>query len=306
VRQILRHPQHEQGPLWRADRYFVRTTENSNKGEIMQQYLENVRTNAPLVHNITNYVTVNDVANILIAAGASPIMSDDLADAPAITSICNALVINIGTLNQRTIPAMFAAGKKSNQLGHTTALDPVGAGASDLRTQTALQLLQEVRFDLIRGNISEIKTLAQGTGTTKGVDADVADAITEQSLPATIDLARAFAQQTGAVVAISGAIDVVTDGQQTTVIRNGHPLMSQITGSGCMLSALTTAYISATPAAAQPAASAAFIAMGLSGEIAAQRLSEQDGNSTFRNYLIDAVFNLSAERLAKGARFENQ
>lgn len=272
----------------------------------MQQYLENVRKQAPLIHNITNYVTVNDVANILIATGASPIMSDDIEDAPAITSICGGLVINIGTLNQRTIPGMFAAGKQAKQLGHVVGLDPVGAGASPLRTQTALQLLAEVKFDLIRGNISEIKALSQGTGTTKGVDADVADVITEASLPGAIDFARAFALQTGAVVAISGAIDVVTDGQHTTVIRNGHPLMAQITGSGCMLTALTTAYITATPSQPQAAASAAFIAMGLSGEIAAKRMEQLDGNSSFRNYLIDAVYNLNEDHFIKGARFEDR
>jgi hydroxyethylthiazole kinase len=272
----------------------------------MQQYLTNVRNNSPLIHNITNYVTVNDVANILIAAGASPIMSDDIEDAPDITAICNALVINIGTLNQRTIPAMFAAGRKSNAMGHITALDPVGAGASKLRTQTAHNLLEQIKFDLIRGNISEIKALSQGSGTTKGVDADVADAITEQTLAATIDFARAFSQKTGAVVAISGAIDVVTDGHQTTVIRNGSPLMAQITGSGCMLTALTTAYLAATPSQAQQAASAALVAMGLSGEIAAARMSTQDGNSSYRNYLIDAVYNLGAEQLQEGARFEDQ
>ncbi|MDD3417604.1 MAG: hydroxyethylthiazole kinase, partial [Lachnospiraceae bacterium] len=142
---------------------------------MFNQCLKSVREMGPLVHNITNYVTVNDVANVLLACGASPIMSDDQEDVEDITSICGGLNINIGTLNQCTIPSMYAAGKKANELGHPVLLDPVGAGASRLRTDTALGLMKEVKFDVIRGNISEIKTLYFGTGSTKGVDADVAD-----------------------------------------------------------------------------------------------------------------------------------
>ena len=129
---------------------------------------ENVKMKTPLVHNITNYVTVNDVANVLLACGGSPIMADDIDDVEDITSICGGLNINIGTLNKNTIPSMLAAGKKANELGHAVLLDPVGAGASRLRTETAIKLLNEIKFDVIRGNISEIKTLAFGSGSTKG------------------------------------------------------------------------------------------------------------------------------------------
>ena len=139
--------------------------------------LENVRKTVPLVHNITNYVTVNDVANALLACGGSPIMSDEPEDVADITSICGGLNINIGTLNRRSIEAMFIAGARAKELGHVVLLDPVGAGASALRTDTALALMEKVRPDVIRGNISEIKTLALGSGTTKGVDADAADTI---------------------------------------------------------------------------------------------------------------------------------
>ena len=140
--------------------------------------LENVRKTVPLVHNITNYVTVNDVANALLACGGSPIMSDEPEDVADITSICGGLNINIGTLNRRSIEAMFIAGARAKELGHVVLLDPVGAGASALRTDTALALMEKVRPDVIRGNISEIKTLALGSGTTKGVDADAADTVT--------------------------------------------------------------------------------------------------------------------------------
>ena len=139
---------------------------------MFKECLENVRKNVPLVHNITNYVTVNDVANVLLACGGSPIMSDDIDDVVDITSICGGLNINIGTLNTRTIESMVIVGKKANELHHPVVLDPVGVGASTLRTQTALKLLKEIQFSVIRGNISEIKTLAYGSGTTKGVDAD--------------------------------------------------------------------------------------------------------------------------------------
>ena len=130
---------------------------------MFKECLENVRKNVPLVHNITNYVTVNDVANVLLACGGSPIMSDDIDDVVDITSICGGLNINIGTLNKNTIPSMFAAGKKANELGHVVLLDPVGAGASALRTNTANELMEKVKFDVVRGNISEVKTLMVGS-----------------------------------------------------------------------------------------------------------------------------------------------
>ncbi len=270
----------------------------------MHELLENVRLHTPLIHNITNYVTVNDCANILLACGASPIMADDLEEAEEITSICGGLNINIGTLNQRTIPAMLAAGKKANALGHPVILDPVGAGASALRTETALKLLREVRFAVIRGNISEIKALTQGSGTTKGVDADVADRVTEENLPQAVAFAKAFFKTTGAVVAITGAIDLVANEHTAYCIRNGHPDMSRITGTGCQLSAMTAAYVTANPGRTLDAAAAAVCAMGLCGETARRRMTELDGNSSYRNYIIDAVYNLTPEALEEGARYE--
>ena len=148
---------------------------------MLKTAFENLRSRSPLIHNITNYVTVNDCANMVLACGASPIMADDAAEVEEITAICGGLNINIGTLNSRTVTSMLLAGKKANQLGHPVVLDPVGAGASRLRTDTAFRLLREVQFTVIRGNISEIKTLASGAGTTKGVDADVADKVTEEN-----------------------------------------------------------------------------------------------------------------------------
>jgi hydroxyethylthiazole kinase len=271
---------------------------------MFEQIFENVRRKSPLIHNITNYVTVNDCANMLLACGGSPIMADDLDDAVEITAICGGLNLNIGTLNQRTIPAMFAAGKRAKELGHPVVLDPVGAGASKLRTDTALGLLNEVHPKVIRGNISEVKTLALGSGTTKGVDADVADKVMEENLDGAVAFAKGFAQRISTVIAITGAIDIVADGERAFCIRNGHPMMSAITGTGCQLSALTAAFVTANPDTPLEAAAAAVCAMGLCGEIAFKRLTEMDGNSSYRNYIIDAMYRLTPAALGEGAKYE--
>ena len=266
--------------------------------------LENVRKLTPLVHNITNYVTVNDVANVLLACGGSPIMSDEPEDVSDITSICGGLNINIGTLNKRSIEAMFVAGAKANELGHPVLLDPVGAGASALRTNTALEIMKKIKLDVIRGNISEIKTLAIGSGTTRGVDADAADTVTEDNLEQMIDFAKNFAAKSGAVVAITGAIDLVADSNKCYVIRNGHPKMSRITGTGCQLSGIATAYAVANPNNLTEAVAAAVCLMGLAGEIGVKNMKEGEGNSSLRNHIIDAIYNMDAEKLNQGAKYE--
>ncbi len=272
--------------------------------QVLKTMLENVRAKTPLVHNITNYVTVNDVANVLLAAGGSPIMSDDADDVEDITSICGGLNINIGTLNKNTIPSMFLAGKKANELGHIVLLDPVGAGASRLRTDTANRLMQEVRFDAVRGNISEIKTLCTGSGSTKGVDADAVDAVTEANLDNGVQLVKTFAAQTGCIIAVTGAIDLVSDGERCWCIRNGRAEMSRITGTGCQLSALMTAFLVANPDRKLDAAAAAVCMMGLAGEIGWANMQPGDGNSTYRNRIIDAIFNMTGDALEKGAKYE--
>lgn len=271
---------------------------------MFQNMFENVRKNHPLIHNITNYVTVNDCANMILACGASPIMADDKEEVEDITTICAGLNINIGTLNSRTIASMLIAGKKANELNHPVVLDPVGAGASKLRTETAIKLLKEVKFAVIRGNISEIKTLASGSGTTKGVDADVADKVTEENLVDAVRFAKTFAKETGAVIAITGAIDIVADYKKAYCIRNGHPMMSSITGTGCQLSAMTAAFVTANPDNPLEAAAAAVAAMGYAGELAYDRLDSKDGNATYRNYIIDAIYNMTPEMLEKGANYE--
>ena len=270
----------------------------------MKECMDNVRKNVPLVHNITNYVTVNDVANILLACGGSPIMSDEPEDVEDITSVCGGLNINIGTLHQSSIEGMLLAGKKANELGHPVLLDPVGAGASRLRTDTALRIMKEIKLTVIRGNISEIKTLAYGSGTTKGVDADVADAVTEETLNDAIAFVKNFARKTSCIIAVTGAIDLVSDGEICYVIRNGRPEMGKITGTGCQLSGMMTAYVTANQEKPLEAAASAVGIMGLAGEIGWSRMQEGDGNATYRNRIIDAVYQMTGEDLEKGAKYE--
>ena len=274
------------------------------KKEMLGKYLENVRNSVPLVHNITNYVTVNDVANILLACGGSPIMSDEPDDVADITSICGGLNINIGTLNKRSIEAMTIAGNRANELGHPIMLDPVGAGASALRTDTAVKLMSTLDLAVIRGNISEIKTLAFGSGTTKGVDADVADAVTDETLDSSVDFVKDLAKKTGSVIAVTGAIDLVSDGERCYVIRNGRPEMGKITGTGCQLSGMMAAYVTANPDEKLDAAAAAVCVMGIAGEIGWERMQDGDGNSTYRNRIIDAVYNMDAGTLNDRAKYE--
>lgn len=271
--------------------------------EIAASALDAVRSQHPLVHCITNYVTVNDCANALLALDASPIMSDEAADVDDITSICNALVLNIGTLNEATIAGMRAAADRASTLDHPIVLDPVGAGASKLRTKTASQLLDRYGVTILRGNMSEIKALAGTAASTRGVDVNPADVTTDDNLAESAAFARDLARQTQVVVAITGTIDVVADANHAFAVRNGSALQGRITGAGCMLSALTGAFAASADTPLQ-AALGAVVSMGVAGELAACRMQEGDGNGSFRTYLLDALFNLSNAQLHSFARVE--
>ena len=271
---------------------------------ILADALENVRSTTPLVHCITNYVTVNDCANALIACGGSPIMSDEPADVEDITSICGGLVLNIGTLNERSIEAMRVAGRRAAELGHAIVLDPVGAGASALRTDTAAGLMDALPIAVVRGNMSEIKAVSGAAAATRGVDVNPDDAVTEENLAASAAFVRGLAAKLGCVVAVTGAIDLVADADRAFAVRNGHALMGGITGTGCMLDTLIAAYVVANPDRALEAVVAAVAGWGLAGEIAAGRMGERDGNASFRTYLIDAASLLTGEALAAGAKVE--
>lgn len=270
----------------------------------LSQALKNVRETTPLVHCITNYVTVNDCANALLACGGSPIMSDEPKDVTDIQTICGGLVLNIGTLNEHTIEGMNVAGVRARELGHPIVLDPVGAGASALRTDTAAGLLNTVGAQVIRANMSEVKALAGAAAATRGVDVNPDDVVTDENLQASAEFVKQVAAKTGAVVAVTGAIDIVADAERAFAIRNGVPIMGKITGAGCMLTCVTAAYAVANPDMLLEAVVAAVAAMGAAGEMALARMQPVDGNASFRTYLIDALYNINGEALEAIARVE--
>jgi hydroxyethylthiazole kinase len=272
---------------------------------LFEKIVFNVKDKKPLVHNITNYVTVNDCANILLACGGSPIMADDENEAAEITALADALVINIGTLNKRTVASMFKAGMKANELGHHVILDPVGAGASKFRTETAFLLLEKINFAVIRGNVSEIKTIARGSGATKGVDAAIADQITTENLSESVRFAQNLSEKTGAVIVMTGATDIVASPEKAYVIHNGHPSMAEISGTGCMLSAVIGAYAAANPSDLLDAAATAVCAIGLCGELAYERTKKEGrGTASLKINLIDYMSTLTPEQLKEGAKIE--
>ncbi|MEI8244054.1 MAG: hydroxyethylthiazole kinase [bacterium] len=251
-----------------------------------------LRTRQPLVHNITNYVVMNSTANALLALGAAPIMAHAAEEVEELVAISGALVINIGTLSTPWIKAMFKAGVHARKKGVPVVLDPVGAGASRLRTQTACDLVAQVRPAIVRGNASEILALG-GAGGARGVDSQHTVA---QARAAAVALARTH----GLVVAVTGPEDFVTDGQREARVRNGHPLMARVTGTGCAASAVTGAFAAVEPDAFQ-AAVAALVVFGLAGEWAAQHTQHP---GSYGIALIDGLDAVTPESVRAGARIE--
>lgn len=273
----------------------------------MNRIFENLKEKTPLVHSITNYVTVNDCANIILAAGGSPIMADSILEVEEITSICNALVINIGTLNQRVIESMIKAGIKANKVGNPTILDPVGVGASTLRRETTFRLLEEISFSIISGNASEIKVIYKQSGKTTGVDANEEDKIEEDNLDKMVQMCKDLSKRTGAIISLTGAIDIVASADKANVIYNGNPLMSQVSGTGCMLSTVIGAYCGANKDDLFNATTLAVAHMGLAGEIAYERLKKvQGGTSSYKIFLIDAISGIDYQTFKEGAKIETR
>lgn len=243
-----------------------------------------IRQKKPLIHHITNGVVMNDTANITLAIGALPVMAHAIEEVEEMVSIAGALVLNIGTLTSGQIEAMLLAGRRANTLNIPIVLDPVGAGATRMRTQAALRLLSELHITAIRGNASEIGALIGVAGETRGVEAI--------SVAAERDaLAHQAAQKLACTIAITGARDAISDGSRLALVENGHPLLASITGSGCMATSLVGAFLAAEP---DPffAATAGLVAMGLAGEIAAPA---SGGPGTFRAHLLDAVASLEED-----------
>lgn len=253
--------------------------------------LKDLRALRPLVHCVTNTVTINDVANILLACGASPVMAMDVREMEDFVSLAQAVLVNIGTLDETVERAAEAALACAARLARPVVLDPVGVGAARYRTEMVKRWLDTWPVTVIRANASEIRALHEDAATTKGVDAADADAVNAETLPDRIAMAAAVAAKYHCVVAMSGAWDVITDGSQSLVCRRGVPMMSRITGTGCMLSGLTAAFVAARPSQPLQAAYDATEFLCLCGEEAAQKTAAiHGGTATFRNFLLDAVF----------------
>ncbi len=254
--------------------------------QTLARYLQQIRERKPLIHHITNMVVMNDTANITLGIGALPVMAHAIEEVEEMVSIAGALVLNIGTLTPEQIEAMLKAGKRANERNIPIVLDPVGAGATRLRTASALRLLSELRIAVLRGNGSEVGALVGVASETRGVES-----ISVAETPEVV--ARKAAHEFGCSVAITGARDVITDGEHVAYVDNGHPLLASITGSGCMSTSLVGAFLAVAPDAFT-AATTALIAMGIAGEIAAPK---SGGPGTFRSHLLDAVAALDSATL---------
>jgi hydroxyethylthiazole kinase len=250
-----------------------------------------IRERKPLVHQITNYVVMNETANATLALGALPVMAHAREEVEEMVALAGALVLNIGTLSPHWVDAMLAAGRAANERGVPVVLDPVGAGATSYRTKTARRILEEVEVAVVRGNAGEISTLV-------GVAAEVRGVESVGLGREPVELARAAARQLGVVASVTGAIDHVSDGDRVVAIANGHPLLAAITGTGCMSSAITGCFL-AVAGSPLEAAVEALAAFGVAGEDAAR---EAKGPGSFHVALYDALAALDPETLDARAR----
>jgi hydroxyethylthiazole kinase len=251
-----------------------------------------IRERKPLVHQITNYVVMNETANATLALGALPVMAHAREEVEEMASLAAALVLNIGTLSPPWVEAMLAAGCAANEAGAPVVLDPVGAGATRYRTETALRLLGEVEVAVVRGNAAEIATLAGREAEIRGVESmGASDAAGE--------LAVGAARKLASVVAVTGAVDHVSDGRQTLAVANGDQLLATITGSGCMSTAITGCFLAVRPEAPLAAAAEALVAFGVAGEDAARTAR---GPGSFHAALYDGLYALDPATLDERAR----
>ncbi len=258
-----------------------------------------VRARRPLLHHITNYVTVNGVANITLCMGALPVMAQAREEVEEMVESANALVLNLGTLWPEQVEAMVMAGRRANQLGIPIILDPVGVGATKMRTDSALRLLDELSFAVVRGNAAEMAVLA---GATAGVEAKIRGV---ESIGGCVDpagVAAELARQRHCVAAVTGPVDVVSDETRCVRVANGHAMMGRVTGTGCMATAVIGACAAVEPDFVL-ATAAALAAYGLSGERAAAR---SRGPGTFQVQLFDAIAELTAQDLLSGVRVREE
>ena len=265
----------------------------TNLSDKAAENLAALREKKPLIHNITNFVVMNYTANALLAMGASPVMAHAPNEVEDMVSFAGALVLNIGTLTDEWIASMIIAGKKASALGKPIILDPVGSGATALRTNSAKKIIEAAEISVIRGNASEILSLRHEKSRTKGVDS--VHAVDEAA-----ETAKGLARELDTTLAITGPVDLVTDGKQVVRISNGHPLMGYVTGTGCTATAAIGAFLSvdADPLSAAATALAYF---GLAGEVAGEKASAP---GSFMIQMIDALYTITPEKLREGCRIE--
>jgi hydroxyethylthiazole kinase len=255
--------------------------------------LDRVRQQKPVVHHLTNWVTICDCAQVVKTLGASPVMAHAPEEAAEMAQIASALVLNIGTLTVDFVEAMKLAAQSANKKGIPVVLDACGAGATALRDRKCLELLNEVRIDVIKGNASEVARVSGESVKTRGVDA------TEVSGDLVL-LAEKLAAQRKATVVITGKVDITTDGRQTHLVKNGHPLMARVVGTGCMAASVIGAF-AAVESDLSLAAACALAIYGIAGEVAAEKAS---GPASFKERLFDCLYNLDRESVDRMQRIE--
>jgi len=249
--------------------------------------LRRLRTTKPLVHQITNYVVMNETANATLALGALPVMAHAPEEVEEMVGHAGALVLNIGTLSSAWVDSMLLAGRAANAAGVPVVLDPVGAGATRYRTETAKRLLDEVDVTVVRGNAGEVATLVGVQAEMRGVESISADGD-----PA--ELARGAAKRLGLVASVTGAVDHVSDGERSVAVENGDAMMALVTGTGCISTAITGCFLAVNRDRALEAAAEALVAFGLAGEDAAR---DAKGPGTFHVNLYDALAALAPETI---------
>jgi hydroxyethylthiazole kinase len=257
------------------------------------QDIRRIRADAPLVHNITNYVVMNTTANALLAVGASPVMAHAVEEVEEMVRLARALVLNIGTLSAPWIEAMLQAGREAGRRGIPIVLDPVGSGATRFRTETSRQLLAELSPAVVRGNASEIASLVGAAAVTKGVDSTLA-------ADDTIEMAKSLSETRHCVVSVSGATDLIVGDGLVLRVRNGHPLMARVTGLGCTATALTAAFAAVNPTPVRAAAHAMAL-MGIAGEIAAERSS---GPGSFQMHFLDVLHGIEESDIQRRLKMD--
>jgi hydroxyethylthiazole kinase len=257
--------------------------------------LQVMRERKPLVHQITNYVVMNETANATLAVGALPVMAHAREEVEEMVRLASALVLNIGTLSERWVEAMLVAGRAATARGIPVVLDPVGAGATAYRTDTARQILELVGVTVLRGNAGEVATLVGAEAEVRGVES-----IATSVEPA--ELAREAARRLGVVASVTGAVDHVSDGDRVLAVANGHPLLATVSGTGCMSSAMTGCFLAAKPSDPLAAAAEALAAFGVAAEDAAAGAA---GPGTFHARLYDALYALEPDALDERARISD-